>query len=88
MDHITEFTVAGHFLSYLINGDVSGMTDEEERQVYAFEAEAMGVIQNCHWSYESDEESFFARCEICDLMADCITLQLVNMDIVLASRAT
>lgn len=75
-DH-NEYTVAGHYLSALINDDSSGLTDEECDQVREFAAK---VTKECggpgHWSVET-ECSNFERCEICGLMGDCYDIAYI-----------
>jgi len=73
-----DFTVATHFLSALINGDETGLDDDESAQLGDFMdfvmVSAPVGYQFAHFSYESDEEGNFAQCDICQMQADCATL--------------
>ena len=65
-----EYSICGAYLPAIINGDYSGLDDDEEKTLnsflhYVFEAHGAG-----HWSVDS-EESSFQECEVSDLMADC-----------------
>jgi hypothetical protein len=85
MAHTTNYDVADHFLAYFMNDDKTGMTDEDEAAVVAFErAETKGIVR-FHWSYETDESGAFGTCEITGLGANLATLTLVNMDEVRAT---
>jgi hypothetical protein len=77
---IYTFKMATHFVSAIINGDESGLTDEDCTQLRAFE-------QNLprHYHYKTpkvgiwdviDHGDNFTTCEVCDLHADCATLTL------------
>ena len=70
-----EYTVAEHWLSAIINGDYTGLSDEEENQLNDWLDDNQEMAS--HWS---DGESMgFDRCEITGLMSDCIKLiQHVN----------
>lgn len=76
-DSIT-FTVATHFLSALINGDETGLDDNESADVNEFvdyvHACAPAGYTFAHFSCENDEEGNFAQCDICQMQADCATL--------------
>jgi len=77
---IYTFTMATHFVGAIINGDDSGLTDEDCAQLRAFEQDLP-----THYHYKAkkvgiwdviDHGDNFARCEVCDLHADCATLTL------------
>ena len=58
-----EYDVLDVFLPLAINGDDSGLTEDELSDWEAFEAkETMGL--DGHWDYDSDEYSEFGECDI------------------------
>jgi hypothetical protein len=65
-----EYTVAEHWLSAIVNGDYSGLTDSEESDLNAW-LEA-NQEAGAHW--DTDGYIRFDRDEISDLMADCVSL--------------
>ena len=64
-----SYNIAGHFASALINGDYSGLTDAEEKELIDFLASAPAEIE--HWDIDGDGDNF-TRCEVCDLHAMCV----------------
>jgi hypothetical protein len=70
-EHYT-YHLAGHYLPALINGDYSGLTDQEEKELTAF-IDSLPVTG--HFDIIS-EESYFKRCEICELHANCYEVRL------------
>jgi len=70
-DHYT-YHLAGHYLPALINGDYSGLSDQEEAELNAW-IDALPVTG--HFDVIS-EESDFKQCEICELHADCYEVRL------------
>jgi hypothetical protein len=72
-DHY-EYTIAGHYLTAIVNGDYSGLSDEEENDLNRFLSEANN-LDNATWDLPEDEPHF-AICEICGLHADCYTVKL------------
>ena len=84
MFEMYSFTVAKHFIPAIINGDDTGLDDNDSVQLEVF----MGVTlascamqgmtsTNHHWSDDGDDNTNCARCEITNLMADCATLHLM-----------
>ena len=75
-----KYTIATHFLSALINSDCSGLTDEDERQLNVFlDNLPDDAVNSTHssWDYGAPfEGTDFARCDVCDLHADCMTVKL------------
>jgi len=69
---IYTYKMATHFLSALINGDESGLSDDEAAQLHAFE---QSLPRGGVWDVIDDGNNF-TRCEVCDLHADCATLTL------------
>lgn len=75
-----EFTIAGHYLSALINGDTSGLEDQEIKDLETFEQNAYSVAKSCkavawHWSIDT-ECANFARCEVSNLFASVFDVSL------------
>lgn len=70
-----EYTISETFSSALINQDISGLDDNEERQLDAFlDSAPQGLIAGTF--VIEDGEPSFERCDICNLHADCVTLRL------------
>lgn len=65
-----DYTIGSHFASALINSDYSGLEDHEETALNAWidAHEERGA----HWDIVGDDTEF-ARCEVTDLMGDCVT---------------
>lgn len=61
------YTIGSHFLSALINGDETGLSDEEIAELAEF---LETLPPNGHWDC-SDTETHFARCEITGMRGDC-----------------
>lgn len=67
-----SFDVAGVFAPALINGDLSGLTDSEEKDFEAFLANAPAEIE--HWGCDGEAENFTV-CEVCGMHAMCIEVK-------------
>ena len=78
---IYEFTVAGHYLSALINGDISGLDNDDEKALRLFEERAVAKAKEdgaIHWHWSIDTEcGNFAKCEVSGLWADVFDISLV-----------
>lgn len=69
-----EYRMAGHFVSALINGDFSGLNNDEVNLLDDWhDSTRMNSFSNVFDVV--DEESSFAICEVCDLFADCYTVR-------------
>jgi len=66
------FFVSEHYLSALINGDYSGLSDQEEAELNAW-IDSLPV--SGHFDVIS-EESDFKQCDISELHADCYEVRL------------
>jgi len=66
------YHLAGHYLPALINGDYSGMDDQESEQLDRW-TDSLPV--RGHFDVIS-EESDFRLCDICELHADCYEVRL------------
>lgn len=72
-----EYEVGQFFLPVLINGDSTGLTDAEERQLRDFldnaeVAAAEAGATHWHWDCDIDESPGFSRCDITGLYADTV----------------
>lgn len=65
-----EYTVAEHWLSAIVNGDYSGLTDQEESDLNAW----LDANQESGAYWDTDGYIRFDRDEIGGLMADCVSL--------------
>lgn len=66
-----EYQICGAYASAIINGDYSGLSDEEERQLNDFLA---SVPRNDgHWDgFDEEEDSCgFSRDDVSGLLGDC-----------------
>jgi hypothetical protein len=68
-----EFNLAAHWLSALINGDETGLSDDESDDLAAFMLPYTS-LQNMTIDVV-DEESQFARDAVSELYADCYTVR-------------
>jgi hypothetical protein len=68
-----EARIGSHFLSYLINGDASGIEDSEARALDNYIAQIQEGREGGHWSDGETEE--FARCAITGLMGECVNVR-------------
>jgi len=73
---LRDYTIAKHFLCALINGDYTGLSDEEETRFNDW-LDCVSEPGPHHWNAPSDCETDFRRCEILDLYADCVTVTQV-----------
>lgn len=67
------FRMSEHFSSALINGDETGLTEEESEMFSAFIDELLEPGYFGHFSIDP-QESEFALCEVTNLMANCFTV--------------
>ena len=70
MFDVYEYNLCGHYLSTIINGDSSGLTDEEDAELTKFCDGVVARLGAGHWDVIDDEASFM-RDDISGLMADC-----------------
>lgn len=76
---ITEYTICQHFLPALINGDESGLEQEDVDALAAWMAREEFDLRVGHFDTDSDEESSFALCDVTGLRGDTVTLRWVAM---------
>lgn len=67
-----EFTIADHYLSALINGDHSGLSESEECTFTDWLESTDRRIT--HWDVTDDSENF-TRCDVSGLSAQCATVR-------------
>jgi hypothetical protein len=81
-DHY-EYTVGTHFLSALINGDESGLTDEESARFAEWvsyqhdSARAAGFTRAMHWAVVGDSRNDFGFCEVRNTHGEVETVRLM-----------
>ena len=69
-----EYTIGEHFMSALINGDLSGLEpDDESLFTQWLETESFNESEG-NWWHDSEADSEFADCEITGLSSDCVTI--------------
>jgi hypothetical protein len=68
-----SYTVAGHYLTAIINDDYTGLSDSDANRVNRFLSEANN-LPDATWQVE--EGRHFAICEISGLYADCYEVKL------------
>lgn len=73
-DHI-EARICTHYLPALINGDLSGLTDEEAADLEAFEKYVRDDRPVGYWDCDSDDEGDFGRDEVTGLMGTVCTVR-------------
>lgn len=77
---IIEFTIPNWALSYLINADASGLSDEDEVKLKKFEEETFKAYGNSSFSLPKDSElnlGFKPHNDIDSLGSDCSKLLLL-----------
>jgi len=71
-----QYEISGHFASAIINGDYSGLTDNEIRELDLFLNNL--PVDNGHFDLvDYDGEEFFSRCEISGLYSECLDFRLI-----------
>jgi hypothetical protein len=74
------YNVAQHYLSAIIDGDYSGLSDGEESHLEAFLALTTkqlpgGVVH--HWVCENISDTCFSMCDVSGFYADCVRLSIL-----------
>lgn len=80
-DHHT-YRIGDYFLPYLINGDASGISNTERRELdqFATSVENRAVKDGFtvgHWDYESEEGEDYGKCEVTDLYGTLADVRLI-----------
>jgi hypothetical protein len=69
------FNIGAHYLSAIINGDESGLTNTEISEINRFMDEL--PVKNGHFDLiDYDGETFFSDCDICGLFSECYEARL------------
>jgi len=69
--------IAGHYLSYLINHDSSGLDSAELSEASAY---IKSLPPRHILDVNTETESHFARCNLCGLWADCYNLEIYTRE--------
>ena len=73
-----EYTIAGHYLPALINGDDSGLEERECEILQTFINNLPEQAKAGHWAYDNDENGEdFTICDVCGLYAGCYNVRLM-----------
>lgn len=73
-----RYVIGAHFLPAFINGDITGLNDDDAHAICTFAARECEGMTTWHWATDhSEEETFFARCEITHQMSDATQILLV-----------
>ena len=73
-----DYTIAGHYLPALINGDESGLEERESRMLQTFIDSLPEQAKAGHWSYDNDENGEdLTICDVCGLYAGCYNVRLM-----------
>lgn len=80
-DHY-EFKIAGHYLPALINGDHTGLENDETRDLSQWESDAMQSARDSgftvgHWSHDDCGGDDWGRCAVSGLFAMRETVRLM-----------
>jgi len=68
-----QYEISAHFASAIINGDYSGLTDKEIKELDLFMDNL--PVKNGHFDLV-DCEGFFSNCEVCELYSECFNFRL------------
>ena len=70
-----QYEISTHFASAIINGDYSGLRDNEIKELDLFMENL--PVDNGHFDLvDYDGEGFFSRCEISGLHDNCLNFRL------------
>ena len=72
---IYEYNVCGHYASAIINGDYSGLTDEEAEQLNSWINNEVPAGAGHFDGFSEDDATGFSRDEVTGLMADCFKVR-------------
>ncbi len=68
-----QYEISAHFASAIINGDYSGLTDKEIKEIDLFMDNL--PVKNGHFDLVEGEDNF-SECEVSGLFDDCIEARL------------
>lgn len=72
-----EYTIAGHYLPALINGDDSGLEERECEILQTFIDNLPEQAKAGHWAYNDENREDFTVCDVCGLYAGCYNVRLM-----------
>lgn len=73
-----EYTIAGHYLPALVNGDDSGLEPSELEMLQTFIDNLPEQAKAGHWAYDNEDEgNDFTICDVCGLYAGCYNVRLM-----------
>ena len=77
-----NYKIAEHFISALINGDMSGLEDDEQTQFERWEEQARANAHgegwtSGHWTDVADSGEDWGRCDVSGLFAMRCTVRLM-----------
>lgn len=67
------YTISAHFLSAIINGDETGLDDDESDSLSDFLSNL--PASNGHWDCDDADSFDFARCDVMGLMSAVVVCQ-------------
>lgn len=72
MNDYYEYRISQHFVAAIVNGDHTGLDDDEEQALNDF----YGALPTDCGTWEFEEEASFMRCDIIDMHSDCVKAKL------------
>ena len=76
--HIDTISIAGHYLSALINGDYSGLSESDENDLDNWFKEYKDSGATYIFDVDSEDADFTTDC-VTGLKADCYTVQVFEV---------
>lgn len=73
-----NYEISEHFGTALINGDYSGLNNEDETALKIFTDNAFSAHGLGFWVTNHDNQTDFMRCEVTDLHSNCINAQYLT----------
>lgn len=70
-----KYTISEHLLSAIVNGDYSGLDNDEENELNRFLSTA-NQYENATWDMPEHEDPHFAFCDVTGLRANCFDVKL------------
>ena len=72
-----RFYIGSHFVGALINGDHTGLTDDDEAHLTKFWDEVFAATGAVFHTWDMpDDQTEFARCDVTRKWSNCVTLDL------------
>lgn len=73
-----NFEISEHFASALINGDYTGLSDDDDKALQVFTDNAHSAHGLGFWDTDPKDWDRFRTCEITGLQANCINVQYLT----------